>query len=204
MRGTGAARTGQPIAIDDEDAVGHRIEPVELFQKVAMRNQLTQHLYPSSRPALWSRKAPYRRRPAVSQRRRPAQIGGKFAAEPVDFVDQPADHDDIVEAGGVAECSSGWIGDPGAGRDRRGTVGYHFPIAGDVPAAIAFDRGEAQDVDEIGEGAEREAPGENETHRQTQPAARRRKDASNTDCAMLQPAPSSRDLAPHVVEFVVV
>ncbi len=36
------------------------------------------------------------------------------------------------------------------------------------------------------------------------PAARRRKDASNTDCAMLQPAPSSRDLAPHVVEFVVV
>ena len=169
MRGTGAARTGQPIAIDDEDAVGDRIEPVELFQKVAMMEPADAAFIPVEQARTVEQEGTGtdtdQRYP---QRRRAAQISGIFAAEPVDFVDQAADHDDIVEAGGIAEVFIGLDGDPGAGRDRRGTVGYYLPIAGDVPAAIAFVRREAQDVDEIGEGAKREAPGENEAHRQTQ------------------------------------
>ena len=93
-------------------------------------------------------------------RRGAAQEGDIVGVQPLDLVDQPADHDDVVEARRVAQPLVGLDDDARARLDRVHRRREHPPAAEDRPRAVALVGGEPQHVHEVREGAEGEAPGQ--------------------------------------------
>ena len=80
----------------------------------------------------------------------------------LDLVDEPADDHEVVEARRVAEPLLRLHQDAAARGDRLHGRREHVPRTEDRPRAVALVGGEPQHVDEVREGAEREAPRQDE------------------------------------------
>jgi hypothetical protein len=166
MRGRGAARAGQPVAVDDEDLVGDRCQAVEGLEEVVVMEPA--HTAPV---AVHQPGAVQHERPGAQAHQRDVMTRCK-TQEVVDagiargmIGEQAADHDDVVEAPWIAEPLLRLDRDPAAGGN-RGQVGRDDgPVAQDRAAAVAFVGREPEHVDEIGEGAQRETLHQNETYR---------------------------------------
>ena len=83
-------------------------------------------------------------------------------AQRVHLVDEAADHHHVVEVGRVRQARVRLDRHATARRHRTHRVGQHAPSAQDGTAAVPLVGGEAEHVHEIGEGAEREVPRQDE------------------------------------------
>ncbi len=173
MRGTDAAGACQPVAIDDEYAVRHRLHPLESLQEVVVVEPAHAAAIAVHQPGPMQDE-----RPGANPDQRHARGGGGVQEthivrmQVLRLVDQSADDDDVIETRRVAQPLLRVDRDARTRRDRLHGRGEHAPSAEDGPTAVAFVGGEAQDVDEIGEGAKREPPRQDEADRKPRPRCR--------------------------------
>lgn len=106
----------------------------------------------------------------ANQRRAPprrlAQVVLRFEIELRPGLQQAANDHDIVEGIRIDEAGVGRDLKPAARPHRPAQRTHHRPGAKPLPRTVAFVGGEAERVDEIGEGGQREAVSEDEAHPQ--------------------------------------
>ena len=164
MRRRDAARAGQPVAVDDEDLVADRLQPVEPLEEVRVVEPADTGAIALHQPRPVQREGagadPDQRN---ARRGRALEVMDGFGMEVLDLIDQPADDDEVIEAGRVPEPLLRLHDDARARRDRLHRRRQHPPGAEDRPRAVALVGGKTQHVHEVPERTEGEPPRQDET-----------------------------------------
>lgn len=163
MRGTMAARTGQPVAVDDEDLVGDHLNRIETVEKIlvvepayATAIAIEQPCFVEDEDAGAEADNRNACRCAILQE---AQC---FRRQGAVIADQSADNDDVVVVTGIAQPRIRLHFHAAARLHAAERCGEHRPFAEDGSGAVRLIGGKAQHVDEIREGRQREAVGKQE------------------------------------------
>jgi hypothetical protein len=167
----GARSTGacQPIPVDDKYLVRDWFKSVETPYEIRVVEPTDAAAVTVHKPGTVQDK-----RPGAKANERQAQLSGsaKISVEPlVDplclVVDQPANHDDVVEPAQITDQFVRLNRYAAARIDGAQVGGDNAPLAADWPAPVSFVTGEAQNIDEVGEGTQCEAVQEQKPDRET-------------------------------------
>ena len=153
--GSRAARAGDAVAIRDEQAVGHHGLVGEFVQKVLIVVPADAgHAALHQAGAGQDEGAGAQARQLHAHIRRLLQVAFGRLIDLAPAMQQAADDHDIVKLARIDEVRGGRGQDAATGAQGVGPTGHHRPLHLQGATAIAFIGGEAQMVDEQGEGRE--------------------------------------------------